>query len=92
MNICSVIVHCKPENAESVKSELEKREGVEIFGGVKEGKIIATIEAGGEKALSEFLGEFNQIPGVIDTAMVYHQEEDDNKLDEIFISEEIKVH
>ena len=84
MNICSVIVHCKPEKADSVKDNLEQRQGVDVFGGVKEGKIITTIEAGGERALSEIVAEFNQIPGVIDTAMVYHQEESDNNLDKPF--------
>lgn len=82
MNICSVIVHCKPEKAQAVKQGLEKEQGVEVFGGEKEGKLIATIEATGERALSEIMAGFNQIPGVIDTAMVYHQEEDDNLLDE----------
>jgi len=81
MNICSVIVHCKPENADSVKSNLEQRQGVDVFGGVKEGKIITTLEAGGERALSEIVAEFNKIPGVIDTAMIYHQEESDDNLD-----------
>ena len=82
MNICSVIVHCKPEKAPAIKIELEKRDYVEVFGGVEEGKIIATIEGSGEKALSEVLAEFNHISGVIDTAMVYHQEEEDDLLDQ----------
>ncbi|MFK5984757.1 MAG: chaperone NapD [Pseudomonadota bacterium] len=81
MNICSVIVHCNPSKAESVKGNLEQRQGIDVFGGVKEGKIIVTIEAGGERLLSEIMAEFNQIPGVIDTAMVYHQEENDEDLD-----------
>ncbi len=83
MNICSVIVHCKPEKSESVKANLEKEEGVEVFGGEKEGKLIATIEATGERALSEIMAGFNKIPGVIDTAMIYHQEEDDKLLDKV---------
>lgn len=82
MNICSVIVHCKPEKAPAVKEELEKRDYVDVFGGVEEGKIIATIEGNGEKALSDIMAEFNHISGVIDTAMVYHQEEDDDRLDQ----------
>jgi periplasmic nitrate reductase NapD len=81
MNICSVIVHCNPEKADSVKNNLEQRQGVDVFGGVEEGKIITTIEAGGQHALSDIMVEFNKIPGVIDTAMVYHQEENENNLD-----------
>ena len=83
MNICSVIVHCNPEKADSVKSNLEQRQGVDVFGGVEEGKIITTIEANGERSLSDIMAEFNHIPGVIDTAMVYHQEESDNNLDKL---------
>ena len=82
MNICSVIVHCKPKNAQAVKIELERQDGVDVFGGEREGKIIVTIEAKGERALSEIMTDFNKIDGVIDTAMVYHQEEQQEVLDE----------
>ncbi len=83
MNICSVIVHCKPENANLVKNNLEQRQGIDVYGGVEQGKIITTIEASGERALSDIMEEFNHIPGVIDTAMVYHQEEDDDNLEKL---------
>ncbi len=83
MNICSVIVHCKPENAPEVKHQLEQFDGVEIHGGMEQGKLIVTIEADGQRALSDVFEAFGKLTGVADTAMVYHQEEDDEKLDEV---------
>lgn len=82
MNICSLIVHCKPENAPEIRDQLLNYDGVDVFGGLEEGKIIATIEGNGEKALSDIVAEFNHISGVIDTAMVYHQEVEDDRLDQ----------
>lgn len=85
MNICSVIVNTKPENATRIKKLLEAMEGVDVFGGVKEGRIIITIEDSGEKALSEQLTALNNIEGVIDATMVYHQEADDTEMEEEII-------
>jgi nitrate reductase NapD len=82
MNICSLIVNTKPENALKVKSILEKMENVDIFGGVEEGRIIITVEDNGERALSDQMAALNDIEGVIDAAMVYHQEADDSTIEE----------
>lgn len=82
MNICSVIVNTKPEKALKVKSILDKIENIDVFGGVEEGRIIITIEDNGEKALSDQMAALNDIKGVIDAVMVYHQEADDSTIEE----------
>ena len=83
MNICSVIVNAKPENAPRIRDILEKMEGVDVFGGVEEGKIIATIEdGGGEKALADKMAAMNDIKGVINATMIYHQEASDSAMEE----------
>ena len=83
MNICSVIVNAKPENALRISKILAEMEGVDVYGGIEEGKIIATIEdGGGEKALADKMAALNNIKGVIDVAMIYHQEATDTAMEE----------
>ena len=83
MNICSVIVNAKPENALRISKILAAMEGVDVYGGIEEGKIIATIEdGGGEKALADKMAALNNIKGVIDVAMIYHQEATDTAMEE----------
>lgn len=82
MNICSVIVNAKPENAPKISALLAEMEGIDVFGGVEEGKIIATLEDSGEKALADKMAALNDIKGVIDVAMIYHQEANDIAMEE----------
>ncbi len=82
MNICSVIVSVKPENAPKISDLLSEMDSVDVFGGVKEGKIIATLEDKGERALADKMVAINNIKGVIDVAMIYHQEDDDTAMEE----------
>ncbi|MCU7835317.1 MAG: chaperone NapD [gamma proteobacterium symbiont of Taylorina sp.] len=82
MNICSVIVNAKPENAPKIRDLLVDMDGVDVFGGVEEGKLIVTLEDCGEKALADRMAALNDIKGVIDVAMIYHQEADDKAMEE----------
>lgn len=82
MNICSVIVNTKPENAPEISGLLAAMEGADVFGGVEEGKIIITLEDSGEKALADKMAAINDIKGVINATMVYHQEDDNTAMEE----------
>jgi len=82
MNICGVVVHTRPERAEEIKQKLLKIPGVDVFGGEKEGKLVVTVEEQEKKGLAERLVEINNINGVINAVMVYHQEADDETLEE----------
>ena len=85
MNICSAIVNTKPENAPGIVDLLSQMQGVDVFGGVEEGKIIITLEDSGEKALADKMAAINDIKGVINATMVYHQEEDNTAMEEEII-------
>lgn len=82
MNICSVIVNAKPENSPKIRDILTEMDGVDVFGGVEEGKLIVTLEDSGEKALADRMAALNDIKGVIDVAMIYHREADDKAMEE----------
>lgn len=72
MNICSAIVHAKPEMAGVVQANLEAFKGVEVHGGVEAGKLIVTLEGEGDDALADTMAKFNDVTGVINTVMIYH--------------------
>ncbi|PLY12025.1 MAG: ferredoxin [Sedimenticola sp.] len=72
MNLCSAIVHAKPEKAVLVSDRLKTFSGVEVHGGQKEGKLIVTIEGTEDDALADTLTKFNDVDGVISTVMIYH--------------------
>ncbi|WP_275098701.1 chaperone NapD [Sedimenticola hydrogenitrophicus] len=72
MNICSAIVHARPEVASVVQAHLEAFEGVEVHGGADAGKLIVTLEGQGDDALADTMAKFNEVTGVINTVMIYH--------------------
>jgi len=72
MNICSAIVHAKPENAGVVQINLEKLDGVEVHAGVELGKLVVTLEGETDDALADKMTKFNEVDGVINTVMIYH--------------------
>ena len=76
MNICSVIVHANPEKALRVQSTIEEIEGVEVHGGVDEGKLIVTVEMEGDSKMADTITEFTHVDGVISTSMIYHHYEE----------------
>ncbi len=77
MNICSVIVHTRPDAAAAVQKALEQFEGVEVHGGQNEGKLIVTVESHDDKGAAETMTKFNDVKGVISTALIYHHNEDE---------------
>ena len=72
MNVCSVIVHAKPENCGGVRMRLEALPGVEVHGGEAEGKLIVTVEDAGGSTAADTMMSFNSVEGVISSTLIYH--------------------
>ena len=72
MNLCSVIVHAKPENCGVVQARLEEFPGVEVHGGEEEGKLIVTVEDADEDTVADTMMAFNKVEGVISSTLIYH--------------------
>ena len=72
MNICSAIVYIRPGQGRAVQHALEQFTGVEVHGGAAEGKLIVTLEDAGDDGLAATMNRFNDLPGVIQTSMIYH--------------------
>ncbi len=76
MNICSVVIHTNPERASVVRSTIEEIEGVEVHGGVDEGKLIVTVEMEDDSKMADTITGFTHVEGVLSTSMIYHHYEE----------------
>lgn len=85
MNICSVVVHAKPEKRDLVQTRLEEFPGVEVHGGEGTGKLIVTVEDAGDRSAADTMMAFNSVEDVISSILIYHYGGDD--LDEEVIRE-----
>ena len=79
MNICSLVVHTKPELGPQVSQRLERLDGVEVHGGQEVGKLIVTVEDNGEDVspVADTMHAMNDIEGVVNTVLIYHYGADD---------------
>jgi nitrate reductase NapD len=72
MNICSLIVHARPEDLGRVQQGLEALPGVEVHGTSEEGKLVVTVEdEAGSPAADTVMGIQN-LSGVINAVLIYH--------------------
>lgn len=77
MDLCSLIVHARPEKAPQVEKSLNRIPGVEVHGGVTEGKLIVTVEDTDGTSASDTMASFHDIDGVISATLIYHYGGDD---------------
>lgn len=77
MNLCSVVVHVRPEKMAAVGKNLEALPGVEIHGGAEEGKLIITVEDTETASAGDTMMGFSAIDGVISATLIYHYGGDD---------------
>lgn len=85
MNLCSLIVHARPEHSAAVRSRLEALPGVEVQGGEESGKLIVTVEDSEGVSAADTMMSFNSVEGVISSTLIYHYGGED--LDEEVIRE-----
>ncbi|MBI5785214.1 MAG: chaperone NapD [Rhodocyclales bacterium] len=77
MNLSSVVVIPHPQHVESLIGALTTIAGVEVAAVSPEGKIIATIEADGDRETIQTYELISQMDGLMSASMVYHQKEDE---------------
>jgi len=77
MNISSAIVIPGPGRAAGVQALLAALDGVEVAAVSPEGKIIVTIETEGDRDTISRYEQISLLDGVMSTAMVYHQQENE---------------
>jgi len=83
MNLCSVVVHARPERLAAVRAGLAQFAGVEIHADAPGGKLVVTVEGEGDEALADTLAQFNYVEGVLNTVMIYHYCGDESTDEEV---------
>ena len=76
MNISGVLVHAYPQKSAPVTRRLESMDGFEVHANTDEGKIVVTIEKSDDNSIADAMLKLQDIPGVLNASMVYHQFED----------------
>jgi len=77
MNICSCVVHTRPERGAEIAARLTEIPGVDIHGGESEGKLVVTVEDTPDTQAADTLGAIGAVEGVINTVLIYHYGGDD---------------
>ncbi len=76
MNISGVLVHAYPQKLAAVTRKLDAIDGIEVHASNDEGKIVVTIEKPDDASMSDTLLHLQDVPGVLNASMIYHQFDD----------------
>ncbi len=76
-NISSLILHGRPEAMAAIAKAVEAIPGADVHAATPEGKMVITLETDGDQAILAHIDTINRISGVISTALVYHQVDED---------------
>nr|VFK55151.1 MAG: periplasmic nitrate reductase chaperone NapD [Candidatus Kentron sp. TUN]VFK61226.1 MAG: periplasmic nitrate reductase chaperone NapD [Candidatus Kentron sp. TUN]VFK62401.1 MAG: periplasmic nitrate reductase chaperone NapD [Candidatus Kentron sp. TUN] len=77
MDLCSILLHARPDNLSSVRNTLRALEGVEIHATTPDGRMVITVEGNNQEQFSRTVLQLQDIDGVIDASLVYHFHEED---------------
>ena len=76
MNISGVLVHARPRHIEALTRRLDAIEGIEVHAVTDAGKIVITIEKADDRGMSESVLQLQNLDGVLNASVIYHQFED----------------
>ncbi len=71
-NVCGVLVMADPKQTQTVSEGLTALPGGEVHAVSEEGKMVVTVEDAGGTWAGATIEKFNQLPGVLSVALVYH--------------------
>ncbi|EDP60568.1 chaperone NapD [Vibrio sp. AND4] len=73
VHISSLVVHVLPKHLAEVKTQIEAYENAEIYGDSPEGKIVVVLETENQGFITDTIDSINNLPNVLNTALVFHQ-------------------
>jgi len=82
VGVYSVVIHTKPENLQSVTDKISLVKGVEVHGSSDKGKLVVSLEHPDRGYCSETLMSFHNIPGVLNSSLIYEYCGDEDELSE----------
>jgi nitrate reductase NapD len=83
MNICSLVVHARPERLAGVETDLTGMAGVEIHGCSRDGKLVVTVEDTPDRQAADTLMSIQQVDGVLNAVLIYHYGGDEPPPEEV---------
>lgn len=73
LHIASLLVHCRPELLDAVKRNLMLLPGLELHQESAAGKVVVVLEAEHESTILQTIDQIQQLPGVLNAALIYHE-------------------
>src|SRR3954452_7740530 len=73
IHVSSLVVHCRRELATAIAAELNAVSGMEVHGGVAQGKLVVTLETISEVEIVERMNALQSLEGVLAATLVFHQ-------------------
>lgn len=73
LHIASLLVHCRPELFEAVKANMRLLPDLELHQESPAGKVVVVLEAEHESRILQAIDQIQQIPGVLNAALIYHE-------------------
>lgn len=77
IHISSFIIYCAPDAMAKVRAKVNSFPSTEIYAEAPEGKFVVVMETENQGFITTTIDEINNLPEVINTALVYHQIETD---------------
>jgi nitrate reductase NapD len=73
LHIASLVVLARPELLEAVKANLRLLDGVELHQESTAGKLVVVLETTHENQILQRIEQINNLPGVLNAALIYHE-------------------
>lgn len=73
LHVSSLIVHVNIKKVDSIHTKINLLSGAEVITISPEGKAIVVLEAPNQKVIMDVIDSINEIDGVINTGLVYHE-------------------
>jgi nitrate reductase NapD len=73
LHIASLVVLARPELFDAVKANLRLLDGLELHHESAAGKLVVVLEAHHEHQILQRIEQINNLPGVLNAALIYHE-------------------
>ncbi len=82
IHIASLIVHVMPCHLFETQKQIQNLQHAEVHGIGQEGKIIVVLESESQGLITKTIDKICDLPNVLNAALVYHEIDQDMRLDE----------
>lgn len=82
-HIASLVVRCRPPQTPDTATLIATWPGAEIHASSPEGKLVVILEMASEADILATMSRIGELPGVLNTSLVFHHAEATEALDEI---------